>query len=89
MLKKLHKVPKHYEPGKSEPEHLPTTKDHYQQIYFEVFDLAGTSIADRFVQPGFKIYSNVEQLLFQESLNENYIDKLNSFCDFYEGTSIR
>ena len=40
-------------------------KDEYRQVYFEAFDLAGTSIRSRFDQKSFKTFSNVEQLLFK------------------------
>ena len=38
-------------------------KDEYRRVYFEALDLAVTSIRTRFDQKGFKIFSNVEQLL--------------------------
>ena len=44
-------MPGCYEPGQSEPEHPLTAGDRYQSIYFEVFDLAITGIADSIVQP--------------------------------------
>ena len=39
--------------------------------FFYVFDLAVTSIADRYDQLGFKIYCNVEQLLFKVCSGED------------------
>ena len=44
-------MPACYEPEQSESEHPLTARDCYQSIYFEVFDLAITDIADRIVQP--------------------------------------
>ena len=44
-------MPGCYEPGQSEPEPPLTARDCYQVIYFEVFDLIITGIADRIVQP--------------------------------------
>ena len=38
-----------------------TPKDEYRQVYFEVLDLATTSICSRFDQKDFKIFSNVQQ----------------------------
>ena len=86
-LPRRRKVPRRYELGQGEPEYPPTAKDHYRQLYFEVLDLAVTSIASRFDQPGFKIYSNVEQLLFKACSGDNYMDELTSFCNFYEDFS--
>ena len=82
-LPRRRKVPRRLEQGHSEPEHFTTVKSYYRRIYFEVLDLAVTSIKDRFDQPGFKIYSNTEQLLFKACSGENYMEELRTFCDFY------
>ena len=54
------KLPKRYEQGNSEPEFHATAKALYRQTYFEVIDLAVSSITERFEQPGFRIYSKIE-----------------------------
>ena len=40
-------------------------KDMYRQVSYEVLDLSVSSITNTFNQPGFKVYSNIEQLLFE------------------------
>ena len=52
-------------------------------MYFEAIDLAVTSINDRFDQPGYKVYSNVEQLLFQACSGVDYEDEVKFLCEFY------
>ena len=55
----------------------------HQQIYFEALDLAVTSTTDRFDQPGFRIYPNIEQLLFKACTGEDYDRELSFVCEFY------
>ena len=42
-----------------------SVKDHYRCQYFEALDLAVESIKDRFDQPGYTIYSKLEDLLLK------------------------
>ncbi len=57
----------------------------YRQFYFEAVDLAVSSITARFDQPGFKVYSNVEQLLFKACNGDDYQKELAAVCTFYKG----
>ena len=53
-------------------------------MYFEAFDLATTSICSRFDQKGFKIFSNVQQLLFKAcSAGQSFNEDLDVVCDFF------
>ena len=52
---------KEVEQGEAAAEFAATPKDEYRQVYFEVLDLATTSICSRFDQKDFKIFSNVQQ----------------------------
>lgn len=47
-------------------------------------DLAVTSITERFDQPGLKIYSNIEQLLFKASSGIDNKCELDIVCNVYE-----
>ena len=57
----------------------------YRQVYYEALDLAVNSISDRFDQPGFRVYSNVEQLLFKACKGDEYQKKRDAVCTFYKG----
>ena len=72
-----------FELGQSEPEHFPISKDHYQQIYFEVLDIAIRSITDRLDNPGSLSYSNIQQFISKDCRDENYGNELSTFCNFY------
>ena len=57
----------------------------YRQVYYEALDLSVTSITDRFDQPGFRVYSNVEQLFFKVCTGDVYQNELDAVCTFYKG----
>ena len=58
-------------------------EDHYRQNYFEAIDLAVTSIEDRFNQPGYLIYQNLEELLTKSANKEDYTTELQEVLAFY------
>lgn len=65
QLPRKRKAPKRLEQGTGEGSFPSTVIDLYRQTYFEVIYLTTSCITDRFDQEGFRIYSNVEQLLFK------------------------
>lgn len=83
QLPRKRKVPKRYELGVGEAEFHATPKDMYRQVYFEAIDLAVSSIKDRFEQPGYKVYSNVEQLLLKACSGMDHEDEISFVCEFY------
>ena len=84
QLARRRKAPRRFEQGKPPAEFAATPKDEYHQVYFETLDLATTSICSRFDQKGFKIFSNVQQLLFKAcSIEQSLNEELNMVCDFF------
>ena len=72
VLKRKRKEPKysllHYlEGNKSESEaHHPTTpRDHYRKQFYQAFDVLISSVRDRFDQPSFFVFENLESLLIK------------------------
>ena len=65
-------MPKRLDDGNAAPEYPSTAKDMYRQSYYEALDLAVNSISQRFNQPGFRVYSNLEQFLFKACTGDNY-----------------
>lgn len=57
----------------------------YRQVYYEALDIAVNNILNRFDQPGFSVYSNVEQLLFKACNGDKYQKELDAVCTFYKG----
>lgn len=70
------RVPRRFEQGDAAAEYpYPTTpNDRYRQIYYEALDLSVCTIDSRFNQPGYKIYSCMEELLI------NVIQKKDCSC---------
>ena len=67
ILPRKRKVPITLEVGRSTGDTPETPKDHYRQIYFEAFDLIMATIKDRFDQPGYRVYRNLEVLLLNSA----------------------
>ena len=84
-LPRRRKTPRRFDDGNAAAEYPNTDKDMYRQVYYEALDLSVTSITDRFDQPGFRVYSNVEQLFFKVCTGDVYQNELDAVCTFYKG----
>ena len=82
-LPRKRKAPKHIEVGEGDGYHSPTIEDHYRQCYFEALDLAISSIQERFDQPGYVIYQNLEELLLKAASGRDYSSELQYVIGFY------
>ena len=67
QLPRCRKVPRRFDSGTAESEFPQNTKDYYRPHYFEAIDLAVNCIQNRFQQPGYQVYQNLEQLLLKAS----------------------
>ena len=77
------KAPKHLEVGEGDAYYSPTAEDHYRRIYFEALDLAISSILERFDQPGYSTYQNLEELLLKAANGKDYSTNLQAVTEFY------
>jgi hypothetical protein len=59
-------------------------KEYYRQHYYEAIDMIITCITDRFDQPGYRVYSEVEQLLLKACKKDDFDSELKSVCSFYK-----
>jgi hypothetical protein len=82
-LPRKRKVPQYLEIGDGDGYHSPTIQQHYRQQYFEAIDLAYTSIQNRFNQPGYAIYCNLEGLLLKVANQQDYSTELHKVVTFY------
>ena len=73
-----------YESGNAAPEFHSSVEEYYRQAYFEVLDVIWSTIEDRFRQPGYQLYSNLEQLLLKAVRKENYSSEFDFVTKFYE-----
>ena len=62
-LPRKRKAPRHLEVGTGSGYFCTSVQEHYCQIYYEVIDFVIAGITDRFDQPGYTLYKNVEDLL--------------------------
>ena len=76
-LKRKRKVPKYsilqYLDGQettSKAHHPATVEDEFRQIYFDALDHITNAIEERFDQPSFKAYANLEELLVKRAINQ-------------------
>ncbi len=77
------KTPRRYEVGESEGVHPVTAKEMYKREYFLALDLIVNYIRDRFNQPGYTAYSNLENLLLKAAECEDFSDEFKFVADFY------
>ena len=72
-----------YESGNAAPEFHMSIEGYYRQAYFEVLDVICSTIEDRFRQPGYQLYSSLEQLLLKAVCKENYSSEFDLVTKFY------
>ena len=58
-------------------------KDMYRRFYFESFDLVISAINNRFDQPGYQTYKNLQELLLRAARGQDYHNELEYVVDFY------
>lgn len=62
-----------------------TAKDRYRHVYFETFDLVINYIQQRFDQPDYKTYVNLQEVLLKSITGQEWESHLKAVCRFYEG----
>lgn len=83
-LPRKRKRPRRYEDGASDGDFPESVEDLYRRTYFEALDLIVCGIEERFDQPGYKVYSNLEDLLVKAVKKENYDEELKFVVEFYK-----
>ena len=82
-LPRKRKAPVRYEIGSSAGSHPETHEDHHRKIYFEALALAIACIKDRFGQPGYAVYQNLEEVLVLAANGKTYNSQFEAVCEFY------
>ena len=76
------KRPKRYDDGSSSGDlHFSTIANY---VYFEAIDVAVNSLKNRFDQPGYQLYSNLEQLLIKACQGKTFEEELEFISSFYK-----
>ena len=83
ILPRKRRRPQRYDDGNSTEYHPHSPEYHYKLIFFESIDLIINCIEQRFDQPGYKTYSQLQQLLFCAIRGEDYKENLQSILTVY------
>ena len=82
-LPRARKAPKRYEIGQGDSSYPDSPKSLYRVAYFEGLDLVVNAIRDRFEQPGYLMYKNLQETLLKCAHGQDYNDELQAVTDFY------
>ena len=66
-----------------EPYYPTTAKEHFKAIYFETINVVHKALKERFEQPSFIIFSNVEPFLLKSINGENYQKEYDNFVSVF------
>lgn len=83
ILPRRRKRPKKYDQGSAEPEYPESPKASFRASYFEALDLAINSIVQRFDQPGFEVYRNLQEIVIKAARRQNFEAEYSFVCSFY------
>ena len=59
-------------------------EDRYRQIYYEALDFVVQATSDRFDQPGYGVYQNLQELLLKACKGDRYQGQLEAVLDIYK-----
>ena len=88
QLMRRRKTPKRLDDGCAESDFPSNPKEFYRQQYYEALDLIISSINDRFDQPGYRIYKELEDLLLKAVQKEDFEECLATVLSFYKSDFI-
>ncbi len=83
LLPRKRKVPRRIDDGNGGGYFSETVEEHYRMQYFEAVDLAVASIKDRFDQPGYAVYRNLEELLLKGAAGSDLNEQLREVSGVY------
>ena len=83
QLPRRRKQPRRFETGTAEPELFEDVKFLYRSVYYEALDLSIAAVHDRFDQPGFKVYRNLQDLLLKVARGEHWEECFKPVIAFY------
>ena len=82
-LPRARKAPKQYEIGQGDSSYPDSPKALYHVAYLEGLDLVVNAVKDRFEQPGYSMYKNLEETLLKCAHGQDYSSELKTVTDFY------
>ena len=82
-LPRKRRAPQRLQVGSTEGDMHSSVNEYYRVLYFEAIDLVIEAITERFDQPGYRIYSNLENLILKACKGHDYTEELCIACEFY------
>ena len=83
-LPRRKKPTRRFEYGDGKAYHSDTVAEYYRRQYFEVLDLAATSIKSRFDQPGYAMYSKLETVLLKGATQQDFSSEVEDVVSLYK-----
>ena len=74
--KALRRMDDYFGYGSSTPHHHDTAASHYLAIYFAAISMVTSTIKDRFDQPDYRVYVNLEETLLNGANGKNFEDTM-------------
>ena len=84
VLPRKRRAPQQYEVGSGEGSHNTNVEDHYRRQYYEALDIAIFCITDRFDQPGYVMYKNLESIFVSAANTQVYDQYFENVTTFYK-----
>lgn len=85
VLPRKRRAPSRYEEGTGEPYYPATPREYYRSIFYEALDTIILAIKERFSQPAFIVYRNLESLLVKASKGEDTTKEQESLMSDFHG----
>ena len=82
-LPRARKAPKRYEIGQGDSSYPDSPKALYRITYFEGLDLVVSAVKERFEQPGYLMYKNLQEILLKCAHGQDYKSELQTVTEFY------
>ena len=83
-LLRKRRVPTRFEDGTAEGTFFHDCEAYFRSIYYEALDLIINCIKERFDQPGFGIYRNLQDVLIKSIRKEDYDNSFNVVTSLYQ-----
>ena len=84
QLPRRRRLPTRYDDGLASHEFHDSPMHYYRQLYYEAIDTMVSCLKDRFEQPGYQTYSNLEQILIKACQGKELVEELDFICNFYK-----
>ena len=82
-LPRKRRAPQRLQVGSTEGDTHSSVEEYYRMLNYEAIDLAMEAITERFDQPGYTIYSNLENFILKTCKEQDYAEELRVVCEFY------